>query len=101
MNAGSELDLTNSHVLRQRLDAAFKRTEGSVILVCTQLDVVDHVGLQMLVDKAREAHDAGLRLRVVNPSRALTDMLALTGTADEFDLDKGTRDEIVGRVPAH
>src|ERR1700710_1890271 len=91
LNAGSELDLTNAHVLRQRILTAFNRTSSTVILVCTQLDSVDPSGLDMLLDVSQQARQKGLRLRIVNPSRDLRDLLAITGTAEELDLDDETR----------
>jgi anti-anti-sigma factor len=100
LNAGSTLDLTNAHVLRRRIRGAFDRTSGTVILVCTQLSLIDLDGLDMLVEVSTEARSRGLRLRLVNPSSDLRDLVALVGVTDELDLDDEARRDILARVPS-
>jgi anti-anti-sigma factor len=99
LNAGSRLDLANSLLLRRRLDRAIRRAAQSVVLVCTQVDVVDPVGVQMLVEATREARRQGRQLRIVNLSPELIELLVFCSGVDELELDLDARAAMDRLVP--
>ncbi len=91
LNAGSQLDANHAEALRDRIERAFDKTNDVVMLVCTQVQFVDTGGLRTLLEMQRQAENRGIRLIVVNPSRPLRDLLALTGLVDAVDIDEQTR----------
>lgn len=78
-------DLTIYHALEHQ-DALLAALAdcGALDLDLAQVEAIDSAGLQLLLLLAREAQRAGKSLRLVAPSPAVADAIALCNLADRF-----------------
>lgn len=70
----------------EALAAAVTAGDSAVAIDLTRTIEVDASGLGVLVLLQKRARERGLRTRLVNPSRAVRDMLQLTRLEALFDL---------------
>ena len=82
-----ELDIAAVPTLRDRLADAV----GDIELDCGGLTFVDAAGLRLLVALHQACECRGSKLAIVNPSRCVVRLLALTGADALLDAQPGSR----------
>ena len=76
-----EFDMAAVPRLKERLAGAV----GDVQLDCEALTFIDAAGLRFLVALHQACESRGTQLAIVNPSRCVARLLALTGTDELLD----------------
>ena len=59
---------------------------GDVDVDMSQVDFCDSTGLCVLITARQRVHDTGRRLRIINPSPAVTRLFELAGVTDFLTL---------------
>jgi anti-anti-sigma factor len=89
-----ELDLATAPLLESAFDAAFTDDDVEMIVVdLTELSFMDSTGVHLLIRMHGACADAD-RLRVINGSRAVEQMLNLTGVRAQLPVISSDRDPL-------
>ncbi len=76
--------------LRRALDDALAGQQRTVSLNLERVSYLDSAGLAELVAGARRANDTGITLRLLKPSRKVSELLRVTRLEWLFGLDAGS-----------
>ena len=79
LDVGGEIDFASAGVLGDRLTMLVESGNGDVEVDMSQVDFCDSTGLCALITARQQLHDRGRRLRIVNPSTAVTRLFELAG----------------------
>ena len=80
-----ELTIYTAAVWKERLLAASRVEGGEIVLEMSAVGELDTAGLQLLILLKKEYKSQGKRLRLMNPSPAVMDVLTLCGLGDFFE----------------
>jgi anti-sigma B factor antagonist len=82
LKLAGELDMATAPVVAARLDGL----DGGVELECSGLTFVDSSALRLFLAVQRDCQSRGATLTIVNPSRPVMQLLALTGLDSVLDV---------------
>lgn len=77
-----ELDLASVPELERQLAGC----DGDVALDCSGLTFVDAMGLRLFVRTQKDCENRGVKFTLVEPSRCLARLLAITGLDEVFNV---------------
>lgn len=81
-----ELDLASTPSLEQELERVRESAPSLIIIDLRELEFMDSTGLSVLIRAHQQAQQAGGKLGIVNGSRQIRRLLALTGVADRLTI---------------
>ena len=87
-----ELDLASTPTLEQELERIRAQRPALIIIDLRELDFMDSTGLSILIRAHQQAQRNGHRLVIVNGSRQIRRLLALTGVADRLTINERPED---------
>lgn len=79
-----EIDLASAPQLRDVALEALRGSPGALHLDMSAVTFMDSIGLHVLLATKRRADLAGVRLLLIEPSRAVTRLLQVTGLSGAF-----------------
>jgi anti-anti-sigma factor len=85
VRAVGEIDMATAEALRDALAAA-RQSARATALDMSGVTFIDSTGLHLLIETSLEAAESGYRLSIVEPSKPVLRLIALTGTAEILPL---------------
>jgi anti-anti-sigma factor len=96
-----ELDIATVPLLQSAFDAVFKDEDAEMIVVdLRELSFIDSTGIQLLIRMHRACVDVD-RLRVINGTRAVAQLLDLTGVRARLPIISSDRDPLAPLLETH
>jgi len=78
ISLSGEFSLDDSDTFRRQARELLENRASDIILDCSEVDLIDSIGLESLLWLSDETESCGFRLRVARASRSLRRVLTLT-----------------------
>ena len=76
---GGEIDISNAHLFKSRLEAALAEVRQSITIDLSKLNYIDSTGFGVIMGMYTSIKNEGLRIRLLNPKDNVKKLLNVTG----------------------